>query len=82
MSTRKFRVIIENAILGVISGSDYYGSYSVRMKSLTKGSIIEKSGSFDMDGVPVQCVVDQDGDSGTFWPNDAGDISRFVEEIE
>ena len=81
MSRRKCIVKIENATIGIRKPDGYY-SYSVKSKEIPKGSIIEIWGSFDMDGIPVTTVRDSDGDVGTFWPNDFGNISRFVEFIE
>jgi len=78
---RKCIVKIDNATMHIRIGHSSY-MHSIRSKDIQKGSVIEICGSEDMDGIPVTTVSDSDGDSGTFWPNDFGNISRFVEEIE
>ena len=81
MSRRKCMVKIENATMGIRIPHGYH-CYSVKSKEIPKGSILEIWGSIDMDGVPVTTVRDSDGDIGAFWPNDFGNISRFVEFVD
>ena len=81
MSRRKCMVKIENATMGIRIPHGYH-CYSVKRKEIPKGSILEIWGSIDMDGVPVTTVRDSDGDIGAFWPNDFGNISRFVEFVD
>ena len=74
---RKCIVKIDNATMHIRIGHSSY-MHSIRSKDIQKGSVIEICGSEDVDGIPVTTVSDSDGDSGTFWPNDFGNIRNAV----
>ena len=78
----KYRVIVENARLSVIVGGTWY-SVTTTSKDVPLGAILEGGhGGRDYDGITVPYFKDEDGDIGTFWPNDFGNVSRYLELIE
>ena len=78
----KYRVVVENASLGVIVDSTWT-SITTTHKDLPLGAILEGGyGHRDIGGIATPYFKDEEGDIGTFWPNNWGNISRYLELIE
>ena len=79
-----YRVLVDGAHLDgweFLEGPPSMGKKGVT-QHLLKGSIIERVGNEDMDGILVQTFKDENGFVGAFWPNNFGNPLEYLEKIE
>ena len=79
-----YRVLVDRAHLDgwELLEEPFSGSKKGVTKFLLKGSIIERVGYEDMDGIPVWAFKDENGFVGAFWPNNFGNPLEYLEKIE